>query len=175
MIRRPPRSTPSNSSAASDVYKRQHCAGDVPLKATRGMSSRTPGDVISRHSRLKTRGACFKRPQYGQTWLACYWTGDSPGPACTKIAEVSGVVSWENGHLHKQLCKSPSATDPVTDFRAPRWRFFLAVTEDRAHTFGLWFVPSFCRCASAHHPSVAIACSRLEVMQSDVARLASDT
>ena len=31
MIRRPPRSTPKPSSAASDVYKRQGVAGYVPL------------------------------------------------------------------------------------------------------------------------------------------------
>ena len=43
MIRRPPRSTPKPSSAASDVYKRQR------LRRRRGGSSRRPGDFRSLH------------------------------------------------------------------------------------------------------------------------------
>lgn len=63
-------------------------------------------------------------------------------------------------------CTNSCAGPPRPPTRSPTLErlacVFFAVTEDRAHTFGLWFVPSFCRCASAHHPSVAISCSRLE-------------
>ena len=153
------------------------CAGDVPLKATRGMRSRTPGDVISGHFRLKTRGACFKRPQYGQTWLACYWTGDSPGPACTTVVQVSGVFSGDNGHLNNKLCKSPSATDPVTDFRAPRWCFFSRSPRTaRIRLACGWYLRSVAALLRIILLlQLHVRGSRLEVMQSDVDRLEPET
>src|SRR5665648_1278603 len=68
MIRRPPRSTLSSSSAASDVYKRQpmHLGDAMPQKSEPSPSAQTAGAVKPQGSRLRveapTVGSGDERP-----------------------------------------------------------------------------------------------------------------
>ena len=94
------------------------------------------------------------------------WLVIGPGtPRDPPAQKLCRCVAFYPGKT--RTCTNSCAGPPRPPTRSPTLErlagvFFLAVTEDRAHTFGLWFVSSFCRCASVHHPSVAIACSRLE-------------
>src|SRR5674536_171096 len=58
MIRRPPRSTLSSSSAASDVYKRQ------PLEGSRSLSDRVGGPVFLKCENLQRAGSFKIRGAY---------------------------------------------------------------------------------------------------------------
>src|SRR5450756_3007098 len=71
MIRRPPRSTQSRSSAASDVYKRQQLQGD-DISVDRGRAgARDRLRPLSRHNRLaRARKGPGKRDDKGQELCA---------------------------------------------------------------------------------------------------------
>ena len=63
MIRRPPRSTLSSSSAASDVYKRQGSLCPVHLSTTPSISGSTPSQVCLRcWKTVISMSSCIQRP-----------------------------------------------------------------------------------------------------------------
>src|SRR5664279_6564714 len=72
MIRRPPRSTLSSSSAASDVYKRQIYQFDISMQHIARSSTDTgasvPGGVPTARAALHRDGEPFDRPVQAVPW-----------------------------------------------------------------------------------------------------------
>ena len=63
MIRRPPRSTLSSSSAASDVYKRQgwpYEDGDAPMRTATGLQAMSAGPMPNETELRTIRGRCIE-------------------------------------------------------------------------------------------------------------------
>src|SRR5450756_344346 len=71
MIRRPPRSTQSRSSAASDVYKRQRHTGVIGA-APWARHSRTGGRRLESGSTADTRTAYRHRPAWPSRPSCCF-------------------------------------------------------------------------------------------------------
>ena len=98
MIRRPPRSTQSRSSAASDVYKRQDILDETVLQTTR-LPQRLPPTsekVTQARKRLNDRAAMH--PINGKLWnrLAA-WDLAAYRLALLELGKKNGEsLSWEN-------------------------------------------------------------------------------
>src|SRR5450756_2403256 len=73
MIRRPPRSTQSRSSAASDVYKRQVCEGKVRPRLC--ASRRTPDQAPCQGGRRAGRGHVGRGTEQGSRRSQCNCEG----------------------------------------------------------------------------------------------------
>ena len=112
MIRRPPRSTQSRSSAASDVYKRQDpgCAGDsaltvgsrsgIVLATMRGravaarrahnpeVAGSNPAPAMIHRPQSGRLGSCFFSPCVGNDWPA---NGSRAAPPLSNQIMIEGV------------------------------------------------------------------------------------
>ena len=88
MIRRPPRSTQSRSSAASDVYKRQTFYKDSRTQATgtrENVASGCPTQLAHDSYATSTK----------ENTCSYDWTDDASVPGAEKVDPVTGLV-WSN-------------------------------------------------------------------------------
>src|SRR5450756_1138448 len=115
MIRRPPRSTQSRSSAASDVYKRQPDTDLLRVKVgqedPRLFLFRGPDDHQRPFAPLVPTAECPTRSDPGVAWPRHQATGDLPGRA-----------DWLEGArvLQSQERVPAEVTDPLEESAAPQ-------------------------------------------------------
>eukprot|EP00658_Telonema_sp_P-2_P040964 TRINITY_DN29296_c0_g1_i3.p1 TRINITY_DN29296_c0_g1~~TRINITY_DN29296_c0_g1_i3.p1 ORF type:complete len:190 (+),score=53.35 TRINITY_DN29296_c0_g1_i3:77-646(+) len=102
MIRRPPRSTLSSSSAASDVYKRQVSTQSTGKRALEDHAQSTPPLFILGHSMGGLIGAhAAQRASQGE--LAGFRGAVLSGPALTPDPEIAGPMLIKVGGVLSEM------------------------------------------------------------------------
>ena len=96
MIRRPPRSTQSRSSAASDVYKRQYLQkGFLSIAKCHDDLCRPSQRRLRNHSRKGTIADCIRSSET-PTWMLCGGRAGSSEPGRSRWRGVAlSRISWE--------------------------------------------------------------------------------